>query len=423
MANIRDKAVQFNSAITITEILNQFVDMTTKLKKDTGVVIDIQEGYKSKYEVLDELKARVKDKDRDELFGRPTSGSAEYDSLKDKLEALGPRDFQPPLSAPAQSVGEPPLTVYRTPYFSDFDPRRTGRLIIPKPGELLKSNQVKSWLINNSLLYGFLLYSDYALYYVGYQVIKNRVQQGEPLINVVSSYLTKTIPASVLTITNSTVLSGLTPELPQMTNPSELEYLVGTPVSDNNGNKPKLVVVDNKIMTETLAQAYLSMKQAAAADNVTVGLSSGFRPAFGPNVTLPTTKGRQILVTTQESIRRDRSRWSGRQNWTGDDQSYIMNAPASLFSPQTAKPGSSNHGGGIAVDLTTGNRPSGNLNTVLYKWLINNAHRFGFVRTVASEEWHFEYRPNVAPNGPYAVIAGTNQNRFYSDLGLTGIRV
>jgi LAS superfamily LD-carboxypeptidase LdcB len=52
-----------------------------------------------------------------------------------------------------------------------------------------------------------------------------------------------------------------------------------------------------------------------------------------------------------------------------------------------AKPGYSNHQGGIAVDVSVGSTSS-----ATYKWLANNASRFGFVRTVPSEPWHWEYR-------------------------------
>ncbi|HLK99540.1 MAG TPA: M15 family metallopeptidase [Myxococcaceae bacterium] len=53
-----------------------------------------------------------------------------------------------------------------------------------------------------------------------------------------------------------------------------------------------------------------------------------------------------------------------------------------------AKPGFSNHQGGIAVDIATGGTTSR-----AYAWLAGNAERFGFVRTVPSEPWHWEFRP------------------------------
>ena len=52
-----------------------------------------------------------------------------------------------------------------------------------------------------------------------------------------------------------------------------------------------------------------------------------------------------------------------------------------------AKPGYSNHQSGRALDLTTSS------------WLVNNAARFGFKRTVPSEAWHYEFFGND-PGGP-----------------------
>jgi hypothetical protein len=62
-----------------------------------------------------------------------------------------------------------------------------------------------------------------------------------------------------------------------------------------------------------------------------------------------------------------------------------------------AKPGTSNHGKGIALDLNTdcggqtGAKPSCGGSKV-YQWLYNNAHNYGFVRTVQTEPWHWEFR-------------------------------
>lgn len=56
-----------------------------------------------------------------------------------------------------------------------------------------------------------------------------------------------------------------------------------------------------------------------------------------------------------------------------------------------AKPGYSNHQGGIALDIDLNDdagkpRPAAS-------WLPANASRFGFRRTVKSEPWHWEYKP------------------------------
>jgi LAS superfamily LD-carboxypeptidase LdcB len=57
----------------------------------------------------------------------------------------------------------------------------------------------------------------------------------------------------------------------------------------------------------------------------------------------------------------------------------------------TAIPGTSNHGFGLAIDLA--NLSGTLLNTSMpeYKWVAENAPRFGFKR-IASEAWHWEYQ-------------------------------
>jgi len=62
-----------------------------------------------------------------------------------------------------------------------------------------------------------------------------------------------------------------------------------------------------------------------------------------------------------------------------------------------ARPGTSNHGRGVALDLNTncgkqyGARPSCGGSRV-YQWLYKNGHKYGFTRTVKSEPWHWEFR-------------------------------
>lgn len=56
------------------------------------------------------------------------------------------------------------------------------------------------------------------------------------------------------------------------------------------------------------------------------------------------------------------------------------------------RPGHSNHQNGIAFDLDV--KPGeGNLD---YEWLKRNATKFGFLRTVPTEAWHWEFRPQAA---------------------------
>ncbi|MCG8327777.1 MAG: carboxypeptidase-like regulatory domain-containing protein [Chitinophagales bacterium] len=79
-----------------------------------------------------------------------------------------------------------------------------------------------------------------------------------------------------------------------------------------------------------------------------------------------------------------------------------------------AKPGFSNHQNGIAFDIArtrTGKVPESHKRKnkagklvpykgfgrgETYEWLSENATKYGFVRTVRSESWHWEYRPKLA---------------------------
>ncbi|MDR4484357.1 MAG: toxin TcdB middle/N-terminal domain-containing protein [Nitrospirales bacterium] len=79
-----------------------------------------------------------------------------------------------------------------------------------------------------------------------------------------------------------------------------------------------------------------------------------------------------------------------------------------LRTDPVALPGYSNHQSGRAIDLMVGgNEKSFEFkdNQVRYRdnptynWLAENARKFGFVRTVRKEPWHWEYKPKVAKAG------------------------
>jgi hypothetical protein len=116
-------------------------------------------------------------------------------------------------------------------------------------------------------------------------------------------------------------------------------------------------------MTTTTACAFDKMASAAAAadDNVKITIASGFR--------------------------------------TVARQQYFWNCSISKTcngGNKAAPPGKSKHGTGVALDLNTncgkqtGAKPKCDGSRV-YQWLKNNAHNYGFKRTVQSEPWHWEY--------------------------------
>ncbi|MBD9381343.1 D-alanyl-D-alanine carboxypeptidase family protein [Achromobacter sp. ACM02] len=72
-----------------------------------------------------------------------------------------------------------------------------------------------------------------------------------------------------------------------------------------------------------------------------------------------------------------------------------------------AKPGNSNHQNGIAIDIAV----AGADGNEVYEWLKQNAPRFGFVRTVSGEPWHWEHDPiraqQAVQNGTYKIPSVT----------------
>jgi LAS superfamily LD-carboxypeptidase LdcB len=125
----------------------------------------------------------------------------------------------------------------------------------------------------------------------------------------------------------------------------------------------QIVGADNqlKLISEDIADEYLALVNAAAADGVQLALKSGFR-----------TYPKQAFL---------------RDGWDRRLRGFNL----------AAKPGFSNHQDGFAYDFAI----SGYEGNPFYDWLKRNGPRHGFVRTVNKEPWHWEYRPAIAQTGAF----------------------
>ena len=374
MANIKQMVVQQNQAIMLTEANDYFKYLSAGLQKDKGVSITVDQSYVSSYDINNELRNFVKNKttapadiqallDSNKTIADIVKEN-NYDKLKTYLDNLTSADFEPPLKQDFTSAEG--IIVKQFPNHSSVDPRRTGRLIKPGPIDILKSTEVLKWMINNSVLYGYVLYSDNGLYYIGSDAIKKKLKnaadkQGE-LKKIVGRFLKNSNALSLLTTTAEKVLDSRLPDANSFADPGNLETIPTHQLKDDNGKIPELIVIDDKPYHLT---------------------------GFQFNKT----------ITTQEYL------YNG---WIAKEAGFNL----------AAKPGASNHGKGIALDINTGSRPKKSLNSKVYSWLVKNSYKFGFVRGVAKEEWHFDYKPDIAVKGPYAAVEGTDSNRFYTDLGL-----
>jgi hypothetical protein len=145
------------------------------------------------------------------------------------------------------------------------------------------------------------------------------------------------------------------------------------------GDEP-YVLEQGKKVVKKYYKPLKSMIEAAKKDGVVLKLNEGYRE-----------------YDIQYRLRKKNAK---KPNYT---EAIIVSGATDLYSPLTGKPGYSMHHRGTAFDFSTNNGKSKS-----YNWLVKNAIKFGFVRTVASETWHWEYQPwvyrKVPKNDVYAVV-------------------
>ena len=118
---------------------------------------------------------------------------------------------------------------------------------------------------------------------------------------------------------------------------------------NRTGYISEFVMFDGYRIAKEVASYLRPMVDAAAADGIRVKVNSGFR-----------------TMKDQERLKAE---------WTAKGRPKLA-----------ATPGYSKHQSGIAVDFDV------HWNRKAYNWLVKNAYRYGFVRTVIRERWHWEYR-------------------------------
>lgn len=119
-------------------------------------------------------------------------------------------------------------------------------------------------------------------------------------------------------------------------------------------------IVDSEFHIEKMSlpttTPYFAMVNAARQDKIFISINSGFR----------SYPEQEVLFKA------------------------FQNDPA--HNPEAAKPGTSKHQNGVALDINVG----GATGDPVYDWLAANATSFGFVRTVNNEPWHWEHDPQRA---------------------------
>jgi LAS superfamily LD-carboxypeptidase LdcB len=258
-----------------------------------------------------------------------------------------------------------------------------------------------------------------------------------------SNFISQNVPPSTSTTSTDTGGSGgvggsstLTPEQIEAAKAaaakSGLDIITGT-WQNNDGQSITLAYLGDQCLELEAAKAFTVMVAAASLDGVNISLNSGFRPPL-QDVKGKTAKGVNVNFTSQYTLR-EKSRWRGFNNPKNCNNGVFdetarksKSVGASCFHPATAPPFVSKHGNGIAADLNTGGfdaqRPDTSALTSVYVWMALNGWKYGFVRTVSTETWHFEYHPKDAKRGPYAGFkSGTADQNYQRTMAFKGKQI
>lgn len=166
----------------------------------------------------------------------------------------------------------------------------------------------------------------------------------------------------------------------------------------------KCYSIQGKIVMADMCEPFLKMLNACKKETgQTLQLNSCYR-----GVRTIYFKGKQ-LAQGQLDLRIQNANKKGRTPIDvgpaaiKDKKSLLWRGGGSYFHNDTAKPGFSKHQNGTGFDIQARGK-------TYFKWLVYNSWKYGFIRTVPSEDWHFEYDPKRAKNGPFAKVKPDDKN-------------
>lgn len=396
MADLKNTLTQVGEVIIDSTVKDNFDRMMIALKKDVNTTLDLESSYMSKYDIIDKLRIRVNKEVVSALSGsstamlldptRPLSEiakvEADYNTLETYINGLSAESFEPPL-APLVETATPGVNIVPTLPYPAVDPRRTGNIVNPKPGTI--TDVVQKWLLNNGILYGFVLYGTHSLYYLGKDNIKNELKKDpNKLRAIVGRFLAAAnIIIDGLTTTATTVIANTYP-------PPVVSVFTG----QTGRLKPeelKRTAVGGLQMHPTAAKWFDIMmgdlKKALNISDNDINFTGGYRSFQG-----------QFDIFD----------WP-RYVSTGGDPGHEARVLAGERVPPTpgalrrkkntdvaaAFPGTSNHGKGISIDISSKLNPHTDEDR-LQAWIRAYGVGYGWSwyegRSV-SERWHFTYDP------------------------------
>ena len=179
---------------------------------------------------------------------------------------------------------------------------------------------------------------------------------------------------------------------------------------------PKRFTSGTGLTTGILAPFLMKMLEAAEKEGVRLTVNSGFRPPLDTiylnnkeiqisqkTLRIKYLKKKYKGAFAEPWIKRTtviKAGKYGKENKhynVGD--SYSISPQGEHFKPLVAPSFTSKHGASMAIDFSTDSATNKQ-----FKWLCKNGWKYGFIRTVHSEPWHFGYLPADAKKGPTAKL-------------------
>lgn len=236
-----------------------FQDMIVGFKKDNPTAsLTIESGYYSKFEVVDELRKRLKNKgkegtdaptkellaSKETVLSLTEEDPENYTKILTYIKTTKAEEYEPTLLPTIDSASTPSVKIIQiptleikkfkatpTPVDDINDIRKSGR-IVTIVAEDMKVPATQNWLLNNSYKYGFLLYLNVALYYIGLEKIRVAIgvikpaegttaltpeqieQQNSTLKNIIGKYQINMDAVNLLKIEAATALPPIPQQLP-----------------------------------------------------------------------------------------------------------------------------------------------------------------------------------------------------------------
>tara|TARA_R110000803_G_scaffold74905_6_gene139187 strand:- start:1813 stop:3075 length:1263 start_codon:yes stop_codon:yes gene_type:complete len=263
MANLEGKLVEMGNGAMITiAALSLLNALTTSMEKTTGEAMQLSSGYMSKYEMVDSLRktlrpdfgltgttvpANVKELLDPAVNIKSIVEAGTFPALEEYIESLEDGSFDPPLAQPYAPETDIHLYVYPVPSKPSKDPRRYGRLAVFPTFTI----DQKEFLINNAPLYGFVLYGDSGLYFIGFNEMKVQIAENG-LTDTLSQFQKQPIPLTSILVTEEAILTATNPVAP--TTESTGQY--GT-MYFSGAEKPLIVVYGGIDVAGVKSGAYM----------------------------------------------------------------------------------------------------------------------------------------------------------------------